>query len=75
MSVLSDLQDTRTALVSLMKAKAEGASDLSEFYDRRLGALGITAASSFDKLVSLLAKLDAAIGREQGGAEETIVYV
>ena len=75
MSVQDDLLAAREALASLLRAKLEGASDLSEFYDRRLGALGIEPASSIEKLLDWLDRINRAISSEEGGAEELIWQV
>lgn len=61
------LSDALDALDTLIENKISGASDLSEFYDRRLDALGISAATSLQKLLDVREKLRRMVSASDGG--------
>lgn len=58
------------ALDALILAKVEGAEDLSSFYNRQLGALGIQPATSLKELTALREKWDEIAGRDDSGGGE-----
>jgi hypothetical protein len=68
---MSDISDALVALDALIKAKLEGASDLSEFYDTRLGDLGISAATSVEKLMDIRTKMVSAVNAADPTEEMT----
>ena len=72
---MADLDDALAALDALIKAKLTGASDLSSFYNRRLGALQIDAATSLDTLIALRKSLAEAASQAAGPYEEWTVHV
>lgn len=72
---MSDLDDALSALDALIKAKVVGASDLSSFFDRRLGDLQINAATSLEKLIAIRKQLAEAAGLADGPYEEWTVHV
>lgn len=64
---MATLSDALSSLDSLIAAKITGASDLSEFYDRKLDALGINAATSLQKLLAIREQLRKAVSANEGG--------
>jgi len=68
---MSDMSDALTALDALIKAKLEGASDLSEFYNTHLGDLGISASTSLKDLMSIRGDMVVAVNAADPTEEMT----
>jgi len=75
MAASDDLTTAYDALAALIKAKISGAADLSEFYDRQLGSVKVSASTSLKELFDALSELGELISKASGGTWETTINV
>lgn len=75
MAAAEDLQIAYDALAVLIKNKISGATDLSEFYNRKLGGITISASTSLKELLSAQSDLGDLISKASGGTWEETIHV